>query len=76
MTSSPILYCEVYLNPGGINMIKNKDGKDLREAEEIRKKWQEYTYELYKYILMTWITTMVWSLTQSKTSWSVKSSGP
>ena len=76
MTSSPILYCQVYLNPGGINMIKNKDGKDLREAEEIRKKWQEYTYKLYKYILMTWITTMVWSLTQSKTSWSVKSSGP
>ena len=25
---------------------------------------------------MTWITTMVWSLTQSQTSWSVKSSEP
>ena len=25
---------------------------------------------------MTWITTMVWSLTQSQTSWSVWSSGP
>ena len=29
-------------------MIKDKNGKDLREAEEIRKRWQEYTEELYK----------------------------
>ena len=29
-----------------------------------------------KKILMTRITTMEWSLTQSQTSWSVKSSGP
>ena len=48
MTSSPILYCQVYLNPGGINMIKDKNGKDLREVEEIRMSWQEYTEELYK----------------------------
>ena len=27
-------------------------------------------------IFMTWITTMVWSVTQSQTSWNVKSSGP
>ena len=51
MTSSPILYSQVYLNPGGINMIKEKNGKDLREAEEIRKRWQEYTEELYKIYL-------------------------
>ena len=32
--------------------------------DEIKKKWQEYT-ELFKKkkFLMTWITTMVWSLT-------------
>ena len=29
-----------------------------------------------KKILMTWITTMEWSLTKSQTSWSAKSSGP
>ena len=29
-----------------------------------------------KKVLMTWITMMVWSLTWSQTSWSVKSSGP
>ena len=28
--------------------IKDKNGKDLTEAEEINKKWQEYTEELYK----------------------------
>ena len=27
--------------------MKGRDGKDLTEAEEIKKKWQEYT-ELYK----------------------------
>ena len=29
-------------------MIKDKNGKDLREAEEIRKRWQEYTKKLYQ----------------------------
>ena len=29
-------------------MIKDRNGKDLTEAEEIRKRWQEYTEELYK----------------------------
>ena len=38
--------------------IKDRNGKDLTEAEEIKKRWQEYT-ELYKKILMTQITTMV-----------------
>ena len=33
--------------------------KDLTEAEDIKKRWQEYTDELYKRILMTWKTTMV-----------------
>ena len=28
--------------------IKDKNGKDLREAEDIKKRWQEYTEELYK----------------------------
>ena len=27
--------------------IKNRNNKDLTEAEEIKKKWQEYTEELY-----------------------------
>ena len=28
--------------------IKDKNGKDLIEAEEIKKRWQGYTEELYK----------------------------
>ena len=28
--------------------IKDKNGKDLTEAEDIKKRWQEYTEELYK----------------------------
>ena len=43
--------------------IKDRNGRDLIEAEEIKKRWQEYTKELYKKILMTQITMMVWSLT-------------
>ena len=39
--------------------IKDRNGKDLTEAEEIKKRWQEYTEELYKNILMTQITTMM-----------------
>ena len=29
--------------------IKNRNGKDLTEAEEIKKRWQEYTEELNKW---------------------------
>ena len=43
--------------------VKDRNGKGLTEAKEIKKRWQEYTKELYKNILMTWITTMMWSLT-------------
>ena len=28
--------------------IKDRNGRDLREAEDINKRWQEYTEELYK----------------------------
>ena len=39
--------------------IKNRNGMDLTEAEDIKKRWQEYTEELYKKIFMTKIITMV-----------------
>ena len=42
-------------------MTKERNSKYLTEAEEVKKRWQEYTEELYK--KMTWITMMVWSLT-------------
>ena len=40
--------------------IKDRNGMDLTEADDIKKRWQEYTEELYqKKILMAEITTMV-----------------
>ena len=42
-----------------IGTIKDKNCKDLTEAEEIKKQWQEYAEKLHKKVLMTWITTMV-----------------
>ena len=39
--------------------IKDRNGMDLTEAKDIKKKWQEYTAELYKESLMTQMTTMV-----------------
>ena len=33
---------------GRMDTIKDRNGKDFTEAEEIKKKWQEYTEELYK----------------------------
>ena len=38
---------------------KDRNVKDLTEAKEIKKRWQEYTKEPYKKVLMTWITMMV-----------------
>ena len=31
-----------------MGIIKDKNGMDLTEAEDIKKRWQEYTEELYK----------------------------
>ena len=31
-----------------IGSIKNRNGMDLTEGEDIKKRWQEYTEELYK----------------------------
>ena len=41
--------------------IKVRNSKNLTEAQEIKKRWQEHT-ELYKTGLNTQIITMVWSL--------------
>ena len=43
--------------------IKDSNSKDLTEAEDIKKRWQEYTKNCTKNVLMTWITKIVWSLT-------------
>ena len=43
--------------------IKDRNHRDITQTEDIKKRWQEYTEELYKKIFMTQITRMVWSLT-------------
>ena len=46
-----------------MGIIKDRNGMDLTEAEDIKKRWQEYREELYqkkkKKILMTHIIMMV-----------------
>ena len=39
--------------------IKDRNGMNLTK-EKIKKRWQEYTEELYKEILVIRITMMVW----------------
>ena len=56
-------------------MIKDRNGKDLTEAEEILKDGKK-TQRDYEKVLMTQIITMMWPLTESQTAWRVKSSGP
>ena len=36
-----------------MGLIKDRNGMDLIEAEDIKKRWQEYTEELYKKIFTT-----------------------
>ena len=42
-----------------MGLIKDRNGTDLTEAEDMKKRWQEYTEDLYKKIFMTKIITMV-----------------
>ena len=42
-----------------MDTIKDRNVKDLTVAEEFKKRWQEYTEELYKKIFTTKIIMMV-----------------
>ena len=42
-----------------MGLIKDRNGMDLTEAEDIKKRWQEHTEELYKKIFMTQIIMVV-----------------
>ena len=46
-----------------MDSIKDRNGMDLTEAENIKKRWKEYTEELHKKALMMWIAIMAVSLT-------------
>ena len=55
--------------------IKDKNGRDLVDAEEIRRDKGNTWKDVQKEILMNWITMMVWSVTHGQTFWGVKLSG-
>ena len=55
--------------------IKGRNGIDLTEAENIKKRWQEYR-ELYKKELYDQDNHDGVITHQSQTSWKVKSCGP
>ena len=42
-----------------MSTIKNRNGMDLTEVEDIKKRWQEHTEELYKKIFTTHTIMMV-----------------
>ena len=59
--------------------IKDKNGMDLTEAEDIKKRWQEYTEELYKTDLhdpdnhYAVITHLEPDILECKVKWSLRS---
>ena len=55
-----------------MGLIKDRNGMDLTEAEDIKKRWQEYIEELYKKDLHD--TDNHDGVSQ--TSWNAKSRGP
>ena len=42
-----------------MSSIKDRNGMDLKEAEDIKKRWQEYTKNCTEKIFMTQIITML-----------------
>ena len=48
-----------------MGLIKDRNGMDLIEADDIKKRWQEHTEELYKNIFMTQITRQLGNITMN-----------
>ena len=59
-----------------LGSIKDINGMDLTEAEDIKKRWQEYIEELYKKDVHYPDNHDSVITHQSQISWNVKSSGP
>ena len=62
-----------------MSTIKDRNGMDLTEAEDIKKRWQEYTKELYKKDLHDpdnydgVITHLESDILESKIKWALES---
>ena len=61
---------------GIICTIKDRDGMDLQTQKRLGRGGKSTQKSCKKKVLMSQITTIMWSLTWSQTSWTVKSSGP
>ena len=59
-----------------MGLIKDRNGMGLTEAEDIKKRWQEYTEELYKKYLHDQDNYDGMITHLEPESWNVKSSGP
>ena len=59
-----------------MGLLKDRNGRDLTEADDIKKRWPDTQKYCTQKSFMTKIITTVQSLTQSQTSCNVKSSGP
>ena len=53
------LFKKIGDSKGTFHAKMGRNGMDLTKLEDIKKRWQEYTEELYKKIFITQITTMV-----------------
>ena len=62
-----------------IGSIKDRNGMDLTESEDIKKRWQEYTEELYKKYLHdqdnhdSMITHLEPDILESEVNWALES---
>ena len=63
----------LYANMG---TIKDRKIKDLTEADEIKKRWEECTEELYKISHNDWDSDDAWVTHVKPEYWSMKLSGP
>ena len=43
--------------------IKDRNGRDKVDTEEVKKRWKECMKNCTKEILVNWITTMMWPAT-------------
>ena len=59
-----------------MDTIKDRNGMDLTEVEDIKKRWQEYTEELYRKYLHDADNHDDVITNLESTSWNMKSSGP
>ena len=53
--------------------IKDRNGRDLTEAEDIKKRWQEYKKNCTKNIFMTQITHLEPGILECKIKWALGS---